>query len=137
MKFSADPATGPWSVAAADPATGAFLWGRPVVPGFEIFSSLVVDHGTLYGQWADCSRGGSGVAAIDMATGRLRWRTPRLFAGETAFDYLHPSVSAGIYVATGSRQPDSFPNLAVGIDAATGKERWRLSGLAIPKLPAE
>ena len=124
----ADVSTAPWAAAAADPASGAFFWGLPVAPDFQVFSGMVVSKGVLYGQWAGCSGGSGGLAALDVTTGRVRWRTPPLFVTETIEARYVASVVDGVYVGVGHRdQAINVPNVLVGIAASNGKELWRLT----------
>jgi outer membrane protein assembly factor BamB len=121
---TADSGNGPWSVAAVNVATGARLWAKPVTAEFAVFSGMTLRNGVLYGQWGRCAHTGGpdvGVAAIDAKSGRVKWTTPALVAGETAQSRLGVPLSAGVYVLNG--EPGS-PTL-VGIDAVAGSTRWQ------------
>jgi outer membrane protein assembly factor BamB len=115
------------AVAAANARTGKFLWRVPVDGDFQVFSGMVLDRGTLYGQWAGCADNNAGAAAISLATGKILWRTDKLYQGETLPDALAQSALGGVYVTGGGMDSGG---VIVGIDVTTGKTRWRyaLSG---------
>ena len=118
-------------VAAANTRTGKFIWRLRVKPSFEVFSGMVVDGGTLYGQWANCSGPGgknAGVAAIDLTDGAVRWRTPALYNSETLSDGTLLSTRGGLYVVAGTAPHSETQTVLVAIDAANGKVRWTRTG---------
>jgi outer membrane protein assembly factor BamB len=125
-----DAKTGPWSVAAAPAGSSKFAWAKPVQPGFEIFSGLVVEHGVLYGQWGNCTGPENqpvGVAALDASTGRLLWKTPALGIGETANSRTRYTTANGVYVFAGVQRDANghASSVLVGIDAKSGATRWQ------------
>ena len=112
-------------IAAANARTGKFLWRVPVRGDFQVFSGMVLDGGILYGQWASCDSNHAGVAAIDLATGNVRWRTHTLYQGETLPDALPQSALGGVYVTGGGATgATDGGGMIVAIDIADGKVRW-------------
>src|SRR5215471_548621 len=112
------------AVAAANAHTGKFLWRVPVSGDFQVFSGMVLDGDSLYGQWASCDTNHAGVAAIDRATGHVRWRTDKLYQGETLPDALTQSALGGVYVAIGLPDVEGSAAMIAAIDVADGKVRW-------------
>jgi len=110
------------AIAAANARTGKFLWRVPVDGDFQVFSGMVLDGEILYGQWAACESNHAGVAAIDLATGDVRWRTDKLYQGETLPDALAQSALGGVYVTVGGATDGGATIVAIGI--ADGKVRW-------------
>jgi outer membrane protein assembly factor BamB len=88
------------STAAFDAGNGARLWTAAVG------GKLAVDDSTVYVS-------GSGVTALDRATGEIRWSRARL-------DVSEPAVVPGIVFVAGER--------VWALDTATGETLWR-SGL--------
>jgi outer membrane protein assembly factor BamB len=113
------------AVAAANAHTGKFLWRVLVSGDFQVFSGMVLDGVSLYGQWASCDTNHAGVAAIDGATGHVRWRTDTLYQGETLPDALQQSVVGGLYVTVGGGMDESDHSATIiAVDIANGKVRW-------------
>jgi outer membrane protein assembly factor BamB len=113
------------AVAAANARTGKFLWRVPVNGDFQVFSGMVLDGESLYGQWASCDNNHAGVAAIDLATGHVRWRTDTLYQGETLPNALLQSALGGLYVTAGGGTNESDHSVTItAVDIANGKVRW-------------
>jgi outer membrane protein assembly factor BamB len=113
------------AIAAANAHTGKFLWRVPVNGDFQVFSGMVLDGESLYGQWASCDNNHAGVAAIDLATGQVRWRTDTLYQGETLPNALPQSALGGLYVTVGGGMNESDHGVTItAVDIANGKVRW-------------
>ena len=118
LRHFTNPSTG--GVVALDAATGAVRWRRdfPTTgPGrgsgsfgrAGFWRELVVapsDDGTIY--------------AMNRNDGTIAWISPRP-AFEVSFDDQRPVAVVGDMIVVGSDRP-----VLMGLDAATGAERWRL-----------
>lgn len=118
MRRWTNPFTG--GVIALDAATGVVRWTRTFVataPGrgsgsygrVGIWRDLVIasaDDGTVY--------------ALHRSDGSIRWTAPRP-AGEGGTNDHRPIAVIGDVAVVGSDRP-----VLVGLDAATGRQRWRL-----------
>ena len=101
------------AVFSVDTTTGAERWS--VEASGPVLAPPAVAHGLVYARiGAGC--GGPGfLAAVDVATGRPRWRTG-ILVGD--WEYAAPVVAGdSVYVV-------GFDGL-VALDAASGSERWR------------
>lgn len=131
-------------MAAVDLASTQLVWATPTAPGFEILTALSTDDSRLIGQWGSCEdpTAESGVAAIDLTTGAVAWRTV-LGAASSHQDSGEnrpqpPTAAKGTYVAalqagnsTAVRgAPSAEPSLRlVAVDVQTGAERWHRDGV--------
>lgn len=113
---------GTLAVAAADPVTGKRFWGVPITDTFGVFSGMALDRRTLYGQWAGCAGGQAGAVAIDVRSGKVRWRSPSLYGGETL--PVSTSLTGGVFVTMSQSNAVDKPSALFGFDTATGAVRW-------------
>jgi len=92
---------------------------------------MVVDGGTLYGQYANCSGPdgkNAGIAAIDLTGGAVRWRTSALYNSETVSDGTLRSTRGGVYVVAGTAPHSETQTVIVAIDVGSGNVRWSRTG---------
>jgi outer membrane protein assembly factor BamB len=111
------------SLVAVDPRSGQTLWGDPMAPADDPFAedpfgklgvALALPDG-------DVVFGGDPIVRLDGGTGEERWSVPGI---EPA---IAMAFGEGVVVASGQVTTAKTPTWAVtGIDAATGRERWRL-----------
>jgi outer membrane protein assembly factor BamB len=111
--------------------TGKVLWEKSLGQmqtrnGFGEGSSVAIHDGTLVVPWDH--EGADFVAALDAATGKEKWRTPR----EEPTTWSTPLIVA----AGGSPQAVlSGTNRVVGYDLATGKQVWQAGGTTLNAIP--
>ena len=123
-----DDPGGPWLLTMEVAGEDGFRWAVPVGEGPGVVSRLVLDGDTLYGQWGTCqtpTTSPSGLVAFDATTGVQRWRTAALFEGEAPAPRSPASALGGIVVAVSGPFGFGGPVELVGVDAASGAERWR------------
>lgn len=85
-------------------------WSAPLV--LSPASSAAVDNGTVYVD------DGTGIDALDAATGRKLWYASTMGGGSTTSSYESPAVANGVvYIGGGDSHVYAF-------DAATGATRW-------------
>lgn len=99
-------------VLAFDAASGERLSAVPT-PGGPLLAP------TLDGSRAYVGTFASGVLAVDVAAGEVRWRA----VGETRA--YPPTVAGGVAYVTARETGGRGDGLLVALDAATGEERWR------------
>lgn len=125
------------AIVAVDERTGALRW--VVRTGDIVGSAPAVDGGLVYVGSAD-----GDLYALDVGTGKERWRTP---LGGPVYEsapvvvdgvvYIQsggaassPAVENGVVYVGGGARPDAtaWPGAAVlhALDARTGRERWQL-----------
>jgi outer membrane protein assembly factor BamB len=113
---------------ALEAATGRILWSHAFEPGFPGaiygYNGQMAFHGENVIVGVDDGR----IHAIDQATGTWRWTAPWVHPlppaqGGSYGDYRPVAVARDMVVA------GSTSGIAVGLDATTGAERWRLSGI--------
>lgn len=123
---------GTWGgqVQAVDAKTGTNVWSTQVLPAgvvSQINSSPFVTDDTVYVTGANAV-----VAALDRASGKVRWQET-VDPQKSLMLWGSPIVVDGVLiVGVGSFQvflpaTPAFRGNVVGLDAATGKLRWRLS----------
>jgi len=125
---SADEEAGTRSVNCTDLATGALMWSREIrgpvgkhhPQNSSASGSVAVDAGGLSWMWATHD----GVRVESFAfDGRPRWHVDLgPWAGEHGFGAT-PAVCGDLLVVPNDQEGESF---VLGLDAATGRERWRL-----------
>lgn len=122
--------TGAPRVRAVDVATGEVRWETELLPGLDlqwaapaVAEHLVVVTDTL-------SHPGSAptswVHALDRRTGAVAWRVD-LNDAQAGF-HESPLLAADGVLAVASK------SAIIGIDVATGQERWRREGRSLPQL---
>jgi outer membrane protein assembly factor BamB len=85
------------------------------VGGHVVTAPPVIADGTVYVAVSDLGDGGAGgVAALELATGALRWRTA------TA-----KPIRGGIAVVDGTVVAPQIDGVVLGLDVATGGQAWR------------
>lgn len=130
---SPPPSDGAWPQLGGAPRhTGAAA--RPIAPplvqrwavpvgGHVLHAAPAIAHGVVFASATDLGDGTSGgVVAIDLATGRVRWRVA------TA-----APVRGSPAVADGTVAVAQLDGTVLGLDAATGAVRWRYElGAGVP-----
>ncbi len=112
--------------------TGKVLWEKSLGQmqtrnGFGEGSSVAIHDGTLVVPWDH--EGADFVIALDAATGKEKWRTPR----EEPTTWATPLIVA----AGGPPQAVlSGTNRVVGYDLATGKQLWQAGGTTMNAIPS-
>lgn len=64
------------------------------------------------------------IYALDLSNGNLRWRYPESIQGVAAQFYAPPAVTEATVIAASYGAPGT-PEVLVGLDRSSGKERWR------------
>lgn len=105
---------------------GTLRWGVRPTPDFSVFSGMVIDGDSVYGQWASCRMGDAGLVAMDLTTGRQKWRTKALFGGETQSDGMLPSVLDSTYVALSGQDLEGATSRLVAVSTEDGSVRWKV-----------
>lgn len=110
------------AVYALDLATGAVGWRHAT--GGRVRSSPAVRDGVVYAASFD-----GVVYALDLATGAPRWtfRTDGASIESAAFGYDRRSIQASPAVDGGVVYVGARDGIFYAIDAATGRERWRIA----------
>jgi outer membrane protein assembly factor BamB len=103
---------GAGGAARFDGDTGDQVWA---VPDSQTYADAAYDDGTIFAEIVRNS-GADGVAAIDAATGRIRW----LHEGNNVVYFVGPAAGDGVVV-----HGDSL-GLVVALDERTGAELWRV-----------
>ena len=112
--------------------TGKVLWEKSLGQmqtrnGFGEGSSVAIHDGTLVVPWDH--EGADFVIALDAATGKEKWRTPR----EEPTTWSTPLIVA----AGGPPQAVlSGTNRVVGYDLASGKQLWQAGGTTMNAIPS-
>ena len=112
--------------------TGKVLWEKSLGQmqtrnGFGEGSSVAIHDGTLVVPWDH--EGADFVVALDAATGKEKWRTPR----EEPTTWATPLIVA----AGGAPQAVlSGTNRVVGYDLASGKQLWQAGGTTMNAIPS-
>ncbi|MEE6210763.1 PQQ-binding-like beta-propeller repeat protein [Salarchaeum sp. III] len=110
----------PGVLSALDRETGERLWAREYR---DWVSSPALDADALYAATFDAA----GVDAVSVTRdGTERWRTPL-----DGYGTLTPPVLAGSTLVVGV-QGDTAPSRVYGLDAASGRQRWRVD---VPTTP--
>jgi len=119
---------GDWdgNLLAVDADTGEPVWSSPMEAGALSPSAAVTDDSVFL------AGDGGVVVAADRATGERRWATDiedtpnaRIWSSPVVVDDLVIIGSASFQVFAAAAPP--FRGSVVGLDAATGEERWRAS----------
>lgn len=108
------------NVAALDIATGAAVWTRTGLG--SITGSALVDGGTVYAATLT-----GHVYALDVQTGKTRWDWAA--SGSQPAIWSSPALWKGVVVVGVGSQYGDQPlesGAVVGLDAASGRQRWKL-----------
>jgi alcohol dehydrogenase (cytochrome c) len=127
------------AIQALDAATGDLLWqytrtlSGPSGPGASHGKALAIYEDKLYSSTAD-----GHMIALDFRTGKVGWDQEVLPDGSRAGLALNsgPIVARGTVifgVSLGVSNPGGC--FVIGLDAATGKEKWRFNTIARPGQP--
>jgi alcohol dehydrogenase (cytochrome c) len=127
------------AIQALDAATGDLLWqytrtlSGPSGPGASHGKALAIYEDKLYSSTAD-----GHMIALDFRTGKVVWDQEVLPDGSRAGLALNsgPIVARGTVifgVSLGVSNPGGC--FVIGLDAATGKEKWRFNTIARPGQP--
>jgi len=73
------------------------------------------------------------IYALDLSNGNLRWHYPESIQGVAAQFYAPPAVTEDTVIA-GSYGAPGTPEVLVGLDRSSGKERWRSEQPALDTL---
>ena len=115
-------------VQAWDRATGEPLWKRETSDTVGINATPVIaDHTVFIADAAD------EVTALDLATGNAKWHTA--LAPDEGFEWGNATIGTPAYATRGSHHILIVPTLyrdVVALDATTGAELWRHTGLPSP-----
>jgi outer membrane protein assembly factor BamB len=112
--------------------TGKVLWEKSFGQmqtrnGFGEGSSVAIQNGTLVVPWDH--EGADFVIALDAATGKEKWRTPRDEPTTWATPLIVASGGAPQVVLSGT-------NRVVGYDLATGTQLWQAGGTTMNAIPS-
>jgi outer membrane protein assembly factor BamB len=112
--------------------TGTVLWEKSLGQmqtrnGFGEGSSVAIHGGTLVVPWDH--EGADFVIALDAATGKEKWRTPRDEPTTWATPLVVASSGAPQVVLSGT-------NRVVGYDLATGRQLWQAGGTTMNAIPS-
>ena len=112
--------------------TGKVLWEKSLGQmqtrnGFGEGSSVAIHDGTLVVPWDH--EGADFVIALDAATGKEKWRTPREEPTTWATPLIVAAGGAPQVVLSGT-------NRVVGYDLATGKQLWQAGGTTMNAIPS-
>ena len=151
---------------ALDPSTGAVRWRTTVDAGARIGTPAIADGRVMLASLDDGPPGTRHVTALDLATGRVVWRfgspgdrpsyTPAVADGLAITEGETGVVTALDKASGGVRWQASEPGIleivptlvggtmygagngtvAFALDAATGRELWRLPIKGVPYAPA-
>jgi outer membrane protein assembly factor BamB len=115
------------AVAALDALTGAVRWKVDLVATDPGLPSGCLGPAVFYGDMVIMSVQDGSIRALDRATGQTRWVAPRLSglpsgAGGSPDNDDRPLTVAGSTVVAGSTT-----GYLVGLDAASGAQRWRVT----------
>lgn len=113
---------------ALDPATGHLKWKTPI-GGFDSMSSCTIYRGKVYAGFTDPNN----LVAVDLHSGKLVWRTTFPNVANTGMGDNSPTVDpvnhdiiqvavADARVAGGT---SSVNTAVLGVDAGTGKVKWK------------
>jgi outer membrane protein assembly factor BamB len=115
-------------VQAWDRATGEPLWKREAADTVGINATPVIaDHTVFIADAAD------EVTALDLATGDAKWHVA--LAPDEGFEWGNATIGTPAYARSGSHRVLIVPTLyrdVVALDATTGAELWRHTGLPSP-----
>ena len=103
---------------AYDALTGQRRWGFNT--GDSVYANPVADGTTVY---VGTSRGT--VFAVEIATGRARWRHTLSSSGQ-----LPPEIDSSPVLAGGILYVVAEGNLLFALDAATGEQKWKMTAAA-------
>lgn len=113
---------------ALDPATGKLKW-RTEVGGFDSMSSCNIYQGKVYAGFTDPNN----LVAVDQHTGRLEWRATFPNVANTGMGDNSPTIDPAdnevIQVAVAGahtvHKHSTVDTAVLGVDAETGKVRWK------------
>ncbi len=112
---------------AVDPATGDEVWSNQITDGAYLPRGAAIDDEWVYFGGFDAT-----LRALDRETGEVRWSSrlddhpaATIFGSPVRVDDLVVVGVAGFEIVVPKEDYD-FRGSVVGIDAATGEERWRL-----------
>ena len=114
-------------LAALSALSGQVLWFRPFTPMDARAGSGCVDRPAVHAGLVVAAVDDGRLLALDAVTGDSVWGVPRLFGfepGKPLNDLRNVGAGEGIIVA------GSSSGVVVGLDGATGAERWRAGSLA-------
>lgn len=107
-------------VTVVERATGRTVGQQRFGDSVEGAAALGDDGRTLF---VPVAGGGPGVVAYDVRDGRTRWRWPA--SGASRDDRRLAAVTGGVVRMGATVAMATTAGVAVGLDAATGAERWR------------
>jgi outer membrane protein assembly factor BamB len=112
--------------------TGKVLWEKSLGQmqtrnGFGEGSSVAIHKGTLVVPWDH--EGSDFVIALEAATGKEKWRTPREEPTTWSTPLIVPAGSVTQVVLSGT-------NRVVGYDLATGTQLWQAGGTTMNAIPS-
>ena len=130
IKRFGNPTTG--GLAALDAATGAIRWVKEFDPGYTGALYGCLGYSAFYGSTVIVASEDGRIYAFERETGAIKWTAPRVHSIPPATGGMYadtrPLVVVGDVVVAAS-----LSGVLVGIDAATGVERWRHgAGFVIP-----
>lgn len=113
---------------ALDPATGHLKW-KTMIGGFDSMSSCTICQGKVYAGFTDPNN----LAAVDLLSGKLAWRTTFPDMANTGMDDNSPTVDPANYdiiqVAVADARvtggKSSVNTAVLGVDVGIGKVKWK------------